>query len=580
LTYFAEPDFKEYFKHDHRIHKSHIATFRFYKNKMLEVMKRSSLFGLLLPLIAISCSNPIEKAANTISSMELSKDISVLASDSLQGRGLCSIGETRTLNYLQSRMKELGLEPAFGTSYLQRVPLVKISSSVENDLVINSSNSKQLALPQSSYTAWSSALQQKIAVSKSEIIFVGFGIDAPEYKWNDFEGLDVRGKTIVVLVNDPGYYTHDSSMFQGNAMTYYGRWRYKFEEAERMGAAACFIVHEDGPAGYPWSVVNRHNNTAAYFLDDSTLSHVRCLVQGWFTVDAARQLFVNQGYNFDSLKKQAIGRSFKPVDLGCSLTINMSNSWAKCSSYNVGGVIRGRISPEENIVYSGHWDHLGIGPVVDGDSIYNGASDNAAAIAWMFSIAKAFQHLPQSPDKSVLFLIPTAEESGMLGSDYYVQHPAFPMDSTIACLNTDVTLFLGRFKDVTVTGLGYSQLDSLLAFEAAKQGRYVCGDPNPENGMFYRSDQLPFLKAGVPALFAKGYSDQRKLGKKRTMAKIETYWKSTYHKPSDEFVPSRDNLDGLVEDSKLFFKVGLRILDEKNFPKWNKGSEFYRLRSR
>lgn len=535
---------------------------------------------LLLQLFAACSSEPLDKAVNSISASDLAADIAVLSSDSLQGRAPCTVGETRTVNYLQTRMKDLGLEPPFDGSYLQRVPLVKITSVVKHDIMIDLPNGKQTTIPMDGFTAWSTALQQKVSVSKSEIIFAGFGINAPEYKWNDFEEIDVRGKTIVVLVNDPGYYTHNVTMFRGKAMTYYGRWRYKFEEAERLGAAACLIVHEDGPAGYPWSVVNRRNNSSDYFVDDSSLNHVQCKVQGWITADAARKLFSSEGLSYDSLKQKAIGRDFKPVNLHSTFSLEVENSWEKCSSFNVAGMIRGSEYPQEALVYCGHWDHLGVGAVVNGDSIYNGASDNAAAIAWMFSIAKAFNQMPTSPKRSVLFLIPTAEEAGMLGSSYYVQHSAFPMDSTVACLNTDVTLFLGKFKDVTVTGLGQSELDTLLQIEAAKQNRYVCADPNPENGMFYRSDQMPFLKAGVPALFAKGYCDQVELGKAKTMQKIEEYWRNTYHKPSDEYNPSQDNLDGLVEDSKLFFLLGHRITNMTSFPQWNSSSEFYRQRSR
>lgn len=539
-------------------------------------MKR--LLFLALPfLVACSGLSP-EKASEVITSQSIGSDIAVLASDSLQGRGPCTLGEAKTLSFLQSRMKEMGLEPAFDGSYLQRVPLVKISSNAIGNVQIGTRGGVVNLASSDDFSLWSPLLKKDIELSKTPMVFVGFGINAPELGWNDYKNIDVKGKVVVVLVNDPGFYTKDSKFFKGSEMTYYGRWRYKFEEAERQGALACIIVHEEAAAGYPWSIVQRRSNGFDYYIDEPGLDNLQCKVHGWITAEVARKLFTLSGQSYDGLKLDACKRDFKAIAMKLTTTIKLENKWEKCESYNVAGVIRGSEKPNEAIVYCGHWDHLGIGTAVEGDSIYNGASDNAAAIAGMFSVAKAFKQMKKAPKRSVLFFAPTCEESGMLGSAYYVSHPAIPMDSTVACINSDVILFLGKFKDVTVTGLGHSQLDSLLGEEAVKQGRYVCADPNPENGMFFRSDQLPFLKAGVPSLFAKGYTHQTELGKEKTLEKIAEYWKNIYHKPCDQFDPKRDNLDGWVEDSKLFFMLGNRIANSDSIVRWNENSEFFKDR--
>lgn len=508
----------------------------------------------------------------------LEKDIQIVSADSMQGRAPGTIGETRTLAYLEKRMKAIGLEPAFGESYFQAVSLVKIQSEVETPVRIYRAGKEMEMKNGIDISLSSPTLAQNVSLDKSELVFVGFGADAPENQWNDFEGIDVAGKTIVVLVNDPGFYTQDSTLFKGNTMTYYGRWRYKYEEAERKGAAGCIIVHEEAAAGYPWSVASRRGLEPEYYLKANAVKPHVCNTQGWITREAAEKLFAFCGFNYDSLKQQAQKRGFKAVPLQSTVSVHIKNRWEECTSHNVAGYIKGASRPDESIVYAAHWDHLGIGKPVNGDSIYNGASDNAAAMAWLLSIAEEFAAQKKKPERSVLFFIPTAEESGLLGSEYYVKQPIFPIEKTVACINSDVILFLGKFSDVTVTGLGHSELDEYLSAEARKQDRYIANDPNPENGMFFRSDQLPFLQAGIPCIFAKGYSNQRQLGKEKTQQKINEYWKSIYHKPQDEYIPERDNLEGLFEDTQLLYSVGKRLANEKTFPKWYKSSEFYRER--
>lgn len=358
-------------------------------------------------------------------------------------------------------------------------------------------------------------------------------------------------------------------------MTFYGRWPYKYLEANLQGAEGCILVHEDKAAGYPWAVINREPVNSNIFLNNEDLANQITKLNGWISKNKAVDLFSACGLDYEHLKAKACEKGFKPIPMGITYSVDITNSWSLSNSYNVGGVIEGSKRPQEAIVYEGHWDHLGIGPKVDGDSIYNGASDNAAAIAWMFSIAEAFMADSKRPERSILFLSPTAEEAGMFGSQFYVNNPVFTHENTVACFNSDVIMFLGKFKDVTVTGLGHSELDGYLSQEAEKQGRYLCNDPNPENGMFFRSDQLAFLRAGIPALFAKGYTHQVDLGKEETLRLVDDYWVTTYHKPADEYNAEIHNLEGLLEDAVLFYNLGKRIANETYFPKWCKDSEFY-----
>ena len=527
---------------------------------------------ILSLMVLFSCS---QKNKSKIEYSNIEKHIRELSDDKYAGRAPMSEAEDGVVNYIASQMEEIGLEPANNGSWFQEVPMMAVSSTMSQTLDVETKSGLLQFQKLSDYVTFSRKVQNELKLDNSELVFAGYGITAPEYGRNDFDGMDVKGKTIIVFVNDPGYGT-GSDYFKGNTMTYYGRWTYKYEEAARQGADACLIIHETGPAGYPWGVVQNNGDGTELYLQPEDGYRDRCTLEGWITRETAEKIFQACGLTFDEAKEKALQKDFKPFLLNANVTASLASNYKYGMSKNVCGLVRGTEKPDEVVVYTAHWDHLGVGRPIDGDSIYNGASDNASAVSWMLEIARSMKQNP--PKRSVLFVSVTAEESGLLGANFYVQHPFFPMNKTVACINTDVILFLGKFKDITVTGYGQSQLDQILESEAAKQGRYLVADPNPENGMYFRSDQFPFVKAGVPAIFAKGYTDAEKYGKEKTSELIAKYWKETYHKPCDEYVPERDDLSGLVTDAELMLNVGLNLANSDQWPAWNDGSEFKAVR--
>ncbi|MFA5326362.1 MAG: M28 family peptidase [Prolixibacteraceae bacterium] len=540
-------------------------------------MKSSCIF--LLVIIAVSCSPVKNKSGeDAILYKNIEKHIAELASDRYQGRMPMTPSENLTLNYIADQMKEIGLEPANGGSYFQEVPLLAVSSKISPTLDFKTPKGELKFQKLTDYVTFSQKMEAEQALDQSELVFAGFGITAPEYNRDDFQGMDLTGKTMLVFVNDPGYGT-DASYFKGNTMTYYGRWTYKFEEAARRGAKGCLIIHEDGPAGYPWNVVRNNGESTNLYLKPNDGYQNRCAFEGWISKTAAEQLFSSCGMSLEQARQMAVQKDFKPMTLPVKVSGWMKSTFETNTSKNVCGLIRGAKYPDEVIVYTAHWDHLGIGTKINGDSIYNGATDNASAVAWMLEIARAFKSAP-APDRSVLFLSVTSEESGLLGSEYYTQHPFFPMNKTVANINTDAILFFGKYKDVMLTGGGQSELDEWLRSEAEKHGRYVSNDPDPEKGMFYRSDQFPFVKLGVPAIYAKGYNDAEKYGKEETQKMIDNYWKTVYHTPFDEYYPGKDDLGGVVEDAKLLYCVGNNLANSEEWPKWNEGSEFKAVREK
>ena len=534
-------------------------------------------YSLVLALLVASCS-PVKKevGADAILYRNIEKHIATLSSDQLAGRMPTTAAEQPTVDYIAGQMKEIGLEPAANGSYFQEVPILAVSSTISPTLDIQTPKGALQLKKLTEYVSFSRKMEATLSLDRSELVFAGFGITAPEYQRDDFQGIDLSGKTILVFINDPGYGTSDT-YFKGNTMTYYGRWTYKFEEAARRGAKGCLIIHETGPAGYPWQVVRNNGETTKLYLQPENGYKDRCDLEGWISKSSAEQLFAACSMSFDQAKMMALQKDFKPIQLPVTVSGTISNHFETKKSVNVCGEIRGSKHPDEVVVYTAHWDHLGIGTKVNGDSIYNGATDNASAVAWMLEMARAFKSAAPV-ERSLLFLSVTCEESGLLGSGYYAEHPFYPMNKTVAIINTDVLLFLGKFRDVMLTGSGQSELDQWVEKEAVKQGRYLAPDPNPDNGMFFRSDQFPFVRQGVPAIYAKGYVDAEKYGKTETMERVNRYWKETYHTPSDEYHPDRDDLSGVVEDAKLLYCVGTDLANSTAWPAWNKDSEFKVIR--
>ncbi|MEP6593426.1 MAG: M28 family metallopeptidase, partial [Acidobacteriota bacterium] len=487
-----------------------------------------------------------------------------------------------SVRYLQDQFKALGLKPGNpdGT-YTQKVPLVGITAREASPFVVTSGARRQTFKWGDDIVPWTKHVADGASLDQSELVFAGYGVEAPEFNWDDFKDADVKGKTIIVLVNDPAVPDPadptrlDPKVFGGNAMTYYGRWTYKFEEGARKGAAGVLVVHDTGPAGYPFAVVQGSNLQEKFSLVTPNKNMDRAAVEGWITLDTAKKIFAMAGKDFDALRKQALTRDFKPVALGVKASLGIANTLRTIDSQNVVARLDGSDArmKDDFVIYSAHWDHLGVGAPVKGDTIYNGALDNASGVATVLEIARAFTKIQPQPKRSILFLLVTAEEQGLLGSEYYATNPLYPLAKTAANINLDGVNQWGRTTDVTVIGMGASALDDYLRTAAAEQGRTLRPDPEPEKGFYYRSDHFNFAKQGVPALDPDGGIDYvgktAEYGKK----KRDEYTEIDYHSPSDQIKPDWD-LSGAVEDAQLFFAVGYRVANADAFPEWTAGNEF------
>ncbi len=532
------------------------------------------LGGVLLLLSACDReSRDVRQAQESITAAELGQHVAVLASDEFEGRGPASPGEEKTIQFLKEQFQKLGLQPGNGDSYFQEVPLVSITASPDISLRLTGrGKSKALAYARD-MMVWTKRVVGRVSLKNSDMIFVGYGIVAPEYDWNDYEGLDVKGKTVVMLVNDPGFATKDENLFKGHAMTYYGRWTYKFEEAARQGAAAALIIHETEAAGYPWEVVANSWSGPQFDLVSEDNNMSRCAVEGWLTHDSAQALFQMAGQNLDELEKQAAQRDFQAVPLHVRASVTIRNDIKHSVSHNVIALLPGRERSDEVIFYMAHWDHFGKDESLEGDQIYNGALDNATGTAGLLELAEAFTKLETPPRRSVAFLAVTAEEQGLLGSQYYAEHPIFPRNKTVAAINMDGLNIYGKMRDITVIGYGNSELDDYVEAAAKEQGRVVRPDPEPEKGYFYRSDHFSFAKQGIPSLYTDIGIDNVEHGEAWTREQLDKYTAERYHKPSDEYDPNWD-LSGAVDDLRLLFKVGYRLSNEDTFPNWREGTEF------
>lgn len=540
-------------------------------------MKRYFPMTVLASAILAGCastsitSSDVEKAYQSINSEQLAEHIKVLASDQFGGRAPSSKGEELTLAYLTDQFKALGFEPGNGDSFLQEVPLVSLEADSDMVLTIGGKDYQY----KKDMVMGSSRISAKQSIKDSELVFVGYGVNAPEYNWNDYEGLDVKGKTVVMLVNDPGFATKNPDLFTGDAMTYYGRWTYKYEEASRQGAAGAIIIHETAPASYPWSVVENSWSGEQFGFQKENNNMDRVAVEGWVTTDVAKELFTKAGLDFDTMKANAAKGAYH-VDMGdLTASVEVNNTIKKSISYNFIATLPGSEKPDEHIIYSAHWDHLGTDKTRKGDQIYNGAHDNATGTAGLIEVAEAFATLPEHPSRSMTFLAVTAEEQGLLGSKYYAANPVIPASQTVANINMDSLNLLGKVKDISVVGIGKSEMDSLLETAAKAQGRTVSGDPKPSSGGYYRSDHFAFANMGVPAMYAGGGSEALDEETANYRKRMSLVLRGCYHQPCDRYRDEWD-LSGAVQDLQLFYQVGFDISEGKEWPTWNATSEFQR----
>jgi Zn-dependent M28 family amino/carboxypeptidase len=522
----------------------------------------------------------LQPALAAITSDNILQHVNRLASDAFEGRAPGSPGEDSTVAYLTEQFKALGLAPGNPDgSYIQPVSLVGYTSRPQATFDVRG-RTMALRFP-NDYVAVSRRNANDIRVDASDMVFVGYGVVAPEYGWDDYKGQDVTGKTIVMLVNDPAVPSPndstqlDSTMFKGRAMTYYGRWTYKYEIASAKGAAAAIIVHETGPAGYPWEVVSGSWGGENFDLKATGPTN-RVAVESWLTLDKTKELFRNAGLSFDSLHKAAARKDFRPVPLNTKATFRVQNSVRETQSKNVVAKLEGSDATlkDEYVIFTAHWDHLGKDTTIKGDQIFNGALDNATGTAALLTLAKAYKAMPTPPARSILFLAVTAEEQGLLGAKWYAEHPLYPLNKTLADINMDGVNQWGKTKDVTLVGYGNSTLDDVLGGVLAGQGgRTIKPDPETEKGFFYRSDHFEFAKKGVPALYIDTGTEFVGKDSSYSQRKRDEYTNNDYHKPSDHVKPDWD-LSGAVEDLQALLQVGYRLSQSDRWPEWKPGTEF------
>lgn len=513
-------------------------------------------------------------------SVETLKEVTqTLSSDEFEGRAPTTPGEDKTIGYVAGRFAAAGLKPANKGSWFQNVPLVEITADPSAAIKVTGGKTPLNFAYKTDMVAASYRIVPKTEIKDSDIVFVGYGINAPERGWNDYAGIDVKGKTVVILINDPDYTAKDlKGQFGGRAMTYYGRWTYKYEEAARQGAAAALIIHDTYPAAYPWGVVVSSWTGPQIGMDDKNNHMDQTQANGWITGEAAQQLFSSAGKDLVKLKAAAAKKGFKAVPLGLKASLTLDNSIKRQMSKNVVGILPGKTRPDQYVLYSAHWDHLGICEPVNGDNICNGALDNASGTAGLIALAEA--HVKAGPaDRSIVFLAVTAEESGLLGSEYYAANPLFPLSRTVGGVNMDGLNMLGRTRDVVVVGAGKSELEPMLDTLVKAQGRTVVPEPTPEKGFFYRSDHFSFAKLGVPMIYFDSGEDLFSGGKAAGMKAAEDYTTNRYHKPDDEYDPNA-NWDGAVDDLRLNYAMGRQLATGSAWPNWYPTAEFRATRDK
>jgi Zn-dependent M28 family amino/carboxypeptidase len=525
--------------------------------------------GASILAFTASAHDNFEKAYQSFNINEIKAHVKTLSSDEFGGREPSTKGETLTTNLLVSEFKKHGLTPGNGNSFLQAVPMVSIVSEPVANLQIADID---FEFPKN-YVASSRQTKQNNNLVNSELVFVGYGINAPEYQWNDYKNVDVKGKTVVILVNDPGYATQDPELFDGNTMTYYGRWTYKYEEAARQGAAGAIIVHETKPASYGWNVIESSWTGAQYHLPAKEVNEAVVDVEMWISSEKAQELAKKAGFDFTQLKQQALSRDFKAVPLKTKASISVKNTINESISNNVIATIKGKTRPNEHVIYMGHWDHLG-STVVDGKRvIFNGAHDNATGTAGLIHIAKAYKMLNEAPERSVTFIAVTAEEQGRLGSRYFANHPTMPLDKVVGLINMDSLDITGLKTDLTVVGFGKSEMETYLAKAAKRQNRILTAEQTPERGYYYRSDHFSLAKKGVPALSAGGGSKWLNEEQKAIGDKVSALVAKCYHQACDEY-NEIFGWQGMVAELQVFFETGLMLSQSNDWPNWHQGTEF------
>jgi Zn-dependent M28 family amino/carboxypeptidase len=543
---------------------------------------KTAFVVLLLSSIVTFGAEPEDKVRPSLEAITpdgMLAHIKVLSSDEFEGRSPGTKGEELSVNYIADQFKRIGLKPGNpdGT-YVQEVPLAGITSNPQMSFTVNG-QAMTLKFPDD-YVASSARLQEQINIANSDIVFVGYGIVAPEYGWDDYKDVDVRGKTLLMLINDPPVPDPkdpsklDEKMFKGKAMTYYGRWSYKYEIAAQKGAAAAIIIHETEPAAYPYTVVKTSWAKENFELDEPDKNMGAVQVRSWITLDVAKKLLSDAGQNFDALKKSAVSKSFRPVTVKAQLSIDLKQQLRSFKSHNVIGKLEGsdpRLK-DEYVIYSAHWDHLGRHPELQGDQIFNGAVDNASGDAAVMQIAAAFAKLNPPPRRSILFMCTTAEEAGLLGAKYYVQHPLYPLNKTVADINIDSMNVWGKARDVEDTSYGFSTLDDLLADAAKRQNRAAIPNSRPEKGSIYRADNFEFSKAGVPSLYI-GKGEHLLSRAVDAPLRSDEFDLKDYHQVTDEIKPDWD-LSGAAQDAELLFEVGTNVANDDKYPEWKPGIEF------
>ena len=536
-------------------------------------MNTNILLILVLSFVVTSCSQ-----TENINEKNIHLHVKELSSDKFEGREPGTVGGELTKKYIKESFKSSGLQP-IKKDFLLEVPLSKMEVNLdESYLEFKKAKDQRILIPGEETVFWSKRVKETIEVKDSEVLFVGYGIVAPEYEWNDYEGIDVKGKTLIALINDPGFKTQDPDLFNGNAMTYYGRWVYRFEEAARQGAEALIIIHETAPASYPWKVVQNSWSGKQIDLKRPNLGMDRIKVEGWITDAVAEELFNEAGLDLEQLKEDALSSNFKPVPLkDFKMNAKLSNDLSFSVSHNVGGIKVGSKRPDEYVLMIAHWDHLGKreSHSPSNDQIYNGAVDNATGVAGVIELANSFKNV--ALDRSLLFLAVTAEESGLLGSQYFAEYPPIELSNIVAGYNFDGILPTGKTRDVVVVGYGASELENILEEELNELDMYITPDPAPEKGFFYRSDHISFAKKGVPMLYADGGVDIHDGGLEAGSKISNDYTQYHYHQPSDEYQDSWD-LSGFKDHLEITRNMVLRLANSEEWPEWYEGNEFKAIR--